>query len=185
MRRLFVFMMVSIDGYFEGVNHDFSWSNADNQEFEDFALENLSNTDALVMGHRTYDVMETFWPTDEAKESDPRTAAFMTNTMKYVASRQGFEPEWENVTVKVGDPVAWVQELKQADGKDIAILASSELCVSLIEANVIDEYQIMYNPLALGAGTPVFNGLNHRVDFELLSSRPFKNGNVLLTYKRK
>lgn len=185
MRRLFLFMMVTLDGYFEGEDHDFSWPNADNQEFHDFALENLSNTDAIVMGHRTYDLMNEHWPTMEAKRDDPDTAAFMSNTMKYIAAHQDFDPGWEQALVKVGDPKQWVRDLKNSDGKDIVILGSNELSVSLVEAGLIDEYQLMYNPVAIGSGTPLFKGLQGRLNFQLTTQRAFANGNVLLTYKQR
>src|SRR5580658_9867126 len=96
MRKVFLFMMVTADGYFEGVNHDISWHNVD-KEFSDFAIEQLNETDTLIFGRRTFELMEDFWPTAEAQEADGRTAQAMSSLPKIVFSRKQFKSDWQNV----------------------------------------------------------------------------------------
>jgi dihydrofolate reductase len=75
--------------------------------------------------------------------------------------------------------------LKNQQGKDIAVLGSSNLCVTLLEHGLLDELRIMVNPVVLGSGTSLFTGLQDRQQFTLDSSRSFESGNVLLRYSRK
>lgn len=181
MRKLFLFMMVSIDGYFEGPGHDLSWHNVD-AEFNEFANEQLGEIGTLIFGHRTYEMMASWWPTPQGMADDPTTAKLMNETPKIVASHKPFEPKWSNTTVVSADIVGEVAKLKGATGKDIAIFGSNNLCVSLMQAGLVDEFRIMVSPTALGSGTPLFVGLPARVRMKLLKTREFTSGNVLHHY---
>jgi dihydrofolate reductase len=183
MRKLFVFMMVSLDGYFEGLGHDLSWHNAKHEEFKRLEAEHKVESDAILMGHATYDLMAKFWPTPTALEADPETAKFMNETPKFVVSHKPFEPGWHNVAVIHVDVLNRIQTLKNQPGKSIALLGSNRLCVSLMEEGLVDEFRIMVNPVALGAGTPLFSGLKKQTNFKLIAVRKYSSGNVLLTYK--
>lgn len=181
MRKLFLFMMVSLDGYFEGPDHDLSWHNTD-EEFVRFAIEQLDTIDTILFGRRTYDMMAEFWPSKQAIETDPETAERMNEISKVVFSRTLENVTWENSRLGSTDVRDEVMELKQAPGKDIAVFGSSNLCLSLLEDNLLDELRIMVNPVIIGAGTPLFAGINHRTQFKLANTREFASGNVLLTY---
>ena len=178
MRKTFLFMMVSLDGYFEGKDHDLSWHNVD-EEFVAFADAQLDEADTLVFGRKTYEMMAAYWPNETAEDS---TAVRMNKTQKIVFSRTAFTPEWEN-TVASTDLVAKMTELKSHDGKDIAVLGSSHLGKELLEAGLLDEVRIMINPVFVGGGSTLFEGLNRHVT--LIITRTFKSGNVLLTYTAK
>ena len=182
MRTLFLFMMVSLDGYFEGPDHDISWHNADNDEFQKFCAEQNPQADAILMGHRTYDLMASFWPTQKAIELDPETARFMTDTRKYVVSHRPFDPGWKNATVMTGDVAGQVRALKAQPGKGIALFGSNTLLGGLMKEGLVDEYRIMVNPVVIGKGTPVFAGIAERANLKLKKVRQFASGNVLLTY---
>ena len=181
MRKLFLFMMVSLDGYFEGKDHDISWHNADNEEFAQFAENQLDEVDTLLFGRRTYELMESFWPTKEAILNESGTARRMNAIKKIVFSHQPFAVNWENAQsmTNVVHDILW---LRDQPGKDMAVFGSSNLCVTLLQHQLLDEIRIMVNPLVLGEGTPLFYGITERYGFNLTSSRVFKSGNVLLTY---
>ena len=179
MRTIFLFMNVSLDGFFEAPGHDISGFKND---FEAFSGDGSKVVDTLLMGRKTYEMMK-FWATPQALEMAPAVAKFMNATPKFVASHSDFVPEWENVTVISKDVLAEVRKLKEQPGKDIGIFGSNHLCVSLMAEGLIDEFQIVLNPVAFGAGTTLFEGLPAKVNFTLTSSRQFKSGAVLLTYK--
>ncbi|MGH7239844.1 MAG: dihydrofolate reductase family protein, partial [Candidatus Saccharimonadales bacterium] len=82
MRKIFLFMMTSVDGYFEGVDHDLSWHNVD-EEFNAFANAQLDEADTLVFGRRTYELMASFWPTSKAMESASGTATRMNSLSEH------------------------------------------------------------------------------------------------------
>ena len=174
-------MMVSLDGYFEGPDHDISWHNAVNDEFTQFADKQLDETDTLVFGHRTFDMMAAFWPTDEALRVAMSTATRMNALRKVAFSHTAFKTSWENSEVST-DPISYIRTLKQEQGKAIAVLGSSNLSVTLLEHGLLDELRVMVNPVVLGAGTPLFTGLPTRQHITLDSTRTFESGNILLRY---
>lgn len=170
--------MVSLDGYFEGEGHDLSWHNVD-EEFVQFADAQLDEADTLVFGHKTYDMMAAYWPNESAEDS---TARRMNATQKVVFSHDAFDPEWENTEAST-DLTAKMNELKSQDGKDIAVLGSSHLGKEMLEADLLDEVRIMVNPVFVGSGSTLFDGLSKKLT--LVGTRTFQNGNVLLTYAAK
>ena len=62
MRKLFLFMMISLDGFFEGPNHEINWHNVDD-EFNDFAISQLNDIDLILFGRKTYELMVNYWLT--------------------------------------------------------------------------------------------------------------------------
>ena len=177
-------MMVSLDGYFEGPDHDLSWHHVDD-EFNRFAVEQLHEADTIMFGRRTYQLMEGFWPNYQPEDKDNEMVRdALDNFQKIVFSKTLEEihetENWKNVKLRKGVDPDEVKKLKQQNGKDIIILASSNLCVSLIEHKLIDEFRIMVNPVAIGKGTPLFKGLKEKLELKLEKTRTFKNGNILL-----
>lgn len=186
MRKIFLFMMISADGYFEGPNHDISWHMVDG-EFNDFAIEQTKSVDIMLFGKRTYKLMESYWPTEEALLDDGQIAKLMNETPKVVVSttlKSVNETDlWKNIThVKEAVPKE-IAKLKAGGEGLIAIFGSNTLVVSLIEHGLIDEFRIMICPLAIGDGTPLFHGLKKKLRLKLVSDRKFSNGNILLTYQ--
>jgi dihydrofolate reductase len=178
MRRIVVFTNISLDGYFEGPGHDISGFKND---FEAFPGGEGNPVDGLLFGHKTYDMMK-FWSTPQGAEMMPGVAKFMNETPKFVASHADFDPGWSKVTVLSGDVAEKVGQLKAQAGNTIMMFGSNELCVSLIQAGLIDELQIIVNPVAFGEGTPLFKGLPAKVELNLTSTRQFKSGAVMLVY---
>jgi dihydrofolate reductase len=181
MKNLFLFIMVSADGFFEGPDNDISWHNTD-EEFEKFALEQLDEADTIIMGRRTNDLMAGYWPADEARQSDPETARRMMDMRKIVFSRTGTATAWQNTEV-LSDVEAGIAQLtKDGQGGNAIVLGSSELSVTLLKLKLLKEIRLMVNPVVLGAGTLLFSGLDENLGLQLTTLREFKNGNVLLTY---
>ncbi len=182
-------MMLSVDGYFEGSNHDISWHNVDD-EFNEFAIEQLKEADLLLFGRRTYQLMEASWPkaaddTATSKEN-LEIADLINNANKIVFSRTLDKVEetenWRNVKlVHEFDPAA-IRRLKEQPGKGIWV-GGSNLAVSFIKAGLIDEFRFMINPVVMGKGTPIFEGMNGKLNLELVKTRRFDSGNILLCYR--
>ena len=189
MRKIHLFVTLSLDGYFEGPNHDLSWHNVDD-EFNKYAIEQLRDTGLILFGRRTYQLMEGFWPkaaVDPGTSLDNREIArLINNTEKIVFSRtldsvQETE-NWKNVKLRRKvDPVE-MRRLKEMPGKDIWV-GTSDLAVSFIKEDLIDEFRFMINPVVVRGGRRIFEGLNRKLDLELTESRKFDSGNVLLCYR--
>jgi dihydrofolate reductase len=138
--------------------------------------------DTILFGRKTYEMMAAFWPTPEGEAVDPDTARFMNETQKIVVSHAPFTAEWNNTTVLTNNIASRVKKLKSLPGNDMAILGSNNLCVTLMEAGLVDEFRIMVNPIALGRGNSLFTGLTEKIKLQLRRTREFTSGNILLCY---
>lgn len=180
MRKLWLLMNVSLDGYFEAPGHDISWASGG---FEPFSDDDTGSVDAFLFGHRTYDMMKNFWPTPQAAATAPEVATVMNEKNKFVVSHAAFEPGWNNVTVLSGDDVlAEVQRLKDQPGGSIAVFGSNNLCVTLLREGLLDELHILVNPVLLGTGTSLFTGLPEKAALTLTKSQSYPSGATMLTY---
>lgn len=186
MRKVVFFMMTTLNGLYERGRWDvepdgIDWHQTD-EEFETFAAEQLGEADTILFGRVTYEGMATYWPTPEAIAADPAVAEQMNGLAKVVFSRTLQGVTWSNSRLAGDDLAGEVRRLKEQPGREIIILASSDLATSLAVEGLIDEYRIMVNPVLIGRGKPVFAGLAQDVALTLLDTRTFGNGNVLLTY---
>jgi len=174
-------MMTTLDGFFEGPDHDISWHNTD-MEFEKFAIEQLKTVDTILFGRVTYEMMASFWPSPAVLETDPETAKYMNELPKVVFSKTLYEADWQNTRLVKDNIKEEIRNLKAKTEKDIAIFGSSDLTVSLAELGLVDEYRIMVNPVVLGKGKTLMQGIKEQLKLKLIKSRTFANGNILLTY---
>jgi dihydrofolate reductase len=184
-----MFITLSLDGYFEGLNHDISWHRVDD-EGNKFIIEEFKGIDLIIFGRRSYQLMEGFWPDavndPKMSEEDHVVGRFINNTNKMVFSRTLDKVEekenWKNVAlVKKFDPEE-IKRIKQQPGKDIWV-GGSDLATSFVKYGLIDEFKFMVDPVVVGAGTQIFKGIEKRLNLELIKTHVFKNGNVLLCYR--
>ena len=98
MRKLISFMVVTLDGYYEGPNGEFDWPNVDD-EFNEFAINQLNDIDTLLFGRATYEGMASYWPTPAALEDDPAVAERMNSVDKVVFSSSLDKADWQNTTL--------------------------------------------------------------------------------------
>ena len=182
MRRLRVFDNVSIDGFFVDADNDMSWAHKHDAEWNAFTSQNAGGDGALLFGRITYQMMAAFWTTRQAAEMLPEVAAGMNRMPKYVASRTLGCAEWHNTTVLSGDLVECVRALKTTPGPDLVILGSGSLVSQLSAVRLIDEYQLVINPIALGRGRTLFETLGGPLPLTRTESRSFGNGNIVVSY---
>ena len=180
MRTLRVFESISVDGYFTDANSDMSWAHAPSQdpEFVEWVGNNASSGGELLFGRKTYQMMEAFWPTPMAEKQMPRVAKGMNAAKKYVASKT-LVPTWNNTHLLKGNLVEAVDALKKSDGPGITLLGSGSVAAQLGEAGLVDEYQFVVIPVALGSGRPVFT---KGCKLQLTHQRAFRCGRIVLTY---
>jgi dihydrofolate reductase len=183
MRKLQSFMSLSLDGYFARENDDVSWSHSDDEEFGEFTAGNASGGGTLIFGRKTYEMMVSFWPTPQAKQDMPKVAEGMNRMRKIVFSKTLEKSDWENTEIVKGDLLSEVRKLKESSDGDITILGSASLVTQLTEAGLIDQYQFVVVPIALGAGRTIFGGMREPHRLKLRKSISFKNGNVVSSYE--
>jgi dihydrofolate reductase len=187
MRKLSVFNFVTLNGYFKGPNEDISWHRHGGEEAE-YSEQALQADNILLLGRKTYEMMVAFWPTPMAKESFPKVAEGMNRAEKIVYSRTLKKVEWNNTRLVKENIVEEIRKMKQTPGKDMTILGSGSIVTQLAEQGLIDEYQIMVDPIIIGEGTPIFSasggkGIKHKRELKLTKTRTFKSGVVLLYYQ--
>ncbi|HSA94903.1 MAG TPA: dihydrofolate reductase family protein [Acidobacteriota bacterium] len=182
MRELTVFNLVTLDGYFAGPGGDISWHNVD-EEFQGLANAASNSGATLLFGRVTYELMARYWPTPEAIKEDPVVARGMNSAEKIVFSRTLQSVDWNNTRLVKDDLLPEVRRLKQGTGKGLTILGSGSLVSQLAQERLIDRFEILLNPVVLGRGKSMFEGVKDRFSLRLTRSRTFKNGNVLLNYE--
>lgn len=150
--------------------------------YGDTVSEGISTSDALLLGRKTYEIFAAYWPTaDEEVSAD--FADVMNSIDKYVASRTLDTVEWQNSTLLEGDVAEGVAELKQQSGQDIRVIGSGELVQTLMEHNLVDEYQLMIHPLVLGGGKRLFRDGSKKTNLQLVDTKTTGTGVVILHYQ--
>jgi dihydrofolate reductase len=181
MRKLIMWNVISLDGYFEGKK---AWDLGFHQtvfdkELEAYSLEQLESADMLVFGRRTYEGMFDYWTSSEA-DGDPVTP-FMNKLPKVVCSATLKTAEWNSATI-VKDAVAELTKLKQEGDGNMFVFGSGNLSQSLMQAGLFDEYRLCVAPVFLGAGRRLFDeGIPYQ-KLKLLEERRLQTGGVILMY---
>jgi dihydrofolate reductase len=186
MRKLSVFNHVTLDGYFSGANGDMTWAHSNvDAEWNQFVEENAASGGELLFGRITYELMLKYWPTPAALKNDPVVAERMNGLPKVVFSRTLDKATWNRTRLLKGDLATETRKLKSEPGKDLVIFGSGSIVSQLAQAGLIDAYQIVVNPIALGEGRTMFDGFKGKLELKLTKTRTFGNGNVLLCYEPK
>lgn len=183
MRKLVVFNQVTLDGYIADINGDMSWAHKQDAEWNTFVQENASGGGELLFGRITYELMTSYWPTQYAMQNDPIVAERMNNLPKVVFSRTLEQASWNNTKLVKGDMAAEIRKMKKEPGENMVIFGSGSIVSQLAQEGLIDEYQIVVNPVVLGKGRTMFEGIKEKLTLKLTKTRTFGNGNVLLCYE--
>jgi dihydrofolate reductase len=120
-----------------------------------------------------------------ASKNDPIVAERMKNLPKVVFSRTLDKASWSNTRLVKGDMVAEIRKMKKEPGEDMVILGSGSIVSQLTQEGLIDAYQVVVNPIVLGKGRTLFDGIKSKRTLKLTKTRTFGNGNVLLRYEPK
>ena len=143
----------------------------------------VKNTEALLFGRRTWRVMADAWP---SRAGDP-FADHMNSVKKYVASRtlSHDDLDWDNTELLPGDDaIGAIRELRERDGGDLNVLGSSSLVRQLFEADLVDEVNVMIEPILLGGGKRIFPEDGNARPLELASVTQASTGVLICTYRR-
>lgn len=194
MRKIVVFNLVSLDGYFAGADGNIDWHMVDD-EFNKFAIEQTSSFGTIIFGRVTYKIFEDFWPKamndSNMSPDDRKIGKIIDDVEKIVFSNSLKNVTWKNSKLFHEIDPKEIQKLKHgphsAKGsrgvkKDMVIYGSGTIVQQLTNLGLIDEYRLLVNPIILGSGRLMFKDVNKRA-LKLIDMRVFKNGNVLLRYK--
>lgn len=184
MAKLSSFTFISLNGFYKGLQEDISWHQHGSEEAA-YSAESLQAGNTLLFGRVTYEMMKGFWPTEMARESFPEVAEGMNKSLKLVASKTLKSTDWNNTRILSKNLIEEIRQLKKESKNDITLLGSGQLLTQLADANLIDTYQFMIDPVVIGSGKQLFSGLAQQLEFELMQQKTFKSGVMLVSYKAK
>jgi dihydrofolate reductase len=188
MRKLIASTFTSLDGVMQapgGPTEDPSggftlggWQFAFGDEGMDLSAAGFDGKDReLVLGRKTYEIFEAYWP-----YQDNPIAKTLNAAKKHVASRTLKSLQWNNSSVLGGDIVSAITLLKVQPGHDLQIIGSGNLIQTLQAASLIDEYNVWTHPVVLGGGKRLFENGARPCALRLVASRVSTTGVVTSTY---
>ncbi len=184
MRKIVVLNRISIDGFFAGPNGEIDWFIHDPEV--DKAAHELMHPDTLLLGRKTYQMFEGYWPhvakDPNASEGDRVLSNELSRMTKVVFSKTLKEVNWENSRLVKSNVAGEVTKLKQGNGPDITIFGSGTIVQLLANEGLIDEYLLTITPVIRGTGKAMFEEVT-KFNLKLLESRAFDSGNVLIHYR--
>jgi dihydrofolate reductase len=142
----------------------------------------MAEADAMLMGRVLYEEWAAYWPKQDPEENP--VAGTMNGRQKYVVSTTLEEPlEWNNSTLIKGNVAEEIEKLKNQPGKDIVISGSATLVRSLLQDGLLDEFKLFVHPIVVGSGKRLFDGEAETKPLELVDSKTFSTGVVVLSYQ--
>ena len=175
MRKITFGVATSLDNYLARTDDAVDWL-MPSPEAAAVLADYWKRIDTILMGRKTYDV---------ALRHGNGEAVQSPGIKTYVFSRTLTPGEQGKVTIVSSDAVEFVRALKGREGKEIGLVSGGELASALFEAGLIDEIRMNIHPLLLGSGVPLFHPMTGQIELELLESRQFPNGCVLVRYGLK
>ena len=190
MRRIVAFNRVSADGYFAAPDGSLDWTVTE-PELDRVAADNLSGAGTMLFGRRTYEMFESYWP--HAVDEDPHAAGrhtpeiraiaeWINASTKIVFSRTRTEVPWRNSRLLPTLDPREIEALKARPGGDIMVFGSGSIVSQLTEHGLIDEYQFVVSPVLLGDGQLLVRGVSRSLRLDLLESKAYPTGTLMLRY---
>jgi len=185
MARIVITEFVTLDGIMEdpGGAEDFKYGGwafqfARGDEGDKFKLDETMDSDALLLGRRTYEGFADAWPSRSGEFADK-----FNSMPKYVVSSTLSDPGWTNSTVLNGDVVSAVTKLREEPGGDIVVHGSAQLVQALLENDLADEVRLMVFPVVLGTGKRLFGETGDKKPLRLTDSRVVGDGVAIMVYE--
>jgi dihydrofolate reductase len=191
MRKVVLWIGMSLDGFTSGENENLDWMvpHVTVPEANAIFRRLRQRCDTILVGRVNYEGYLGYWPKvkDDPKASpdDLEIARWLDDVPKVVFSRTLRETKWKNSRLARGDAANEVATLKREPGKDIIIQNSTRLAQSLLAAGLVDELQIMVVPVVVTRGRALFSGLPRRIDLGPAELTRFDNGTFAARYEVK
>jgi len=179
MRKLVAAINMTLDGFCDHT------SMIADDELHDHYTGLLKNAGAILYGRITYQLME-YWPTvvknPTGNKSMDEFAVVMDNIPKIVFSHTLKSVDWKTARLAKKDIKEEVLELKEQAGKPV-LVGSRSLIVTLLNLNLIDEFQICVQPVIAGKGLSLLENIDDRINLKLLKTKTFSSGSIVLYYE--
>ncbi len=171
MRKVVLQLAVSLDSFIEGPNGEYDWCMTD----QDYGMsEFFKRIDSIFIGRRSY----------EMAQGMEDNSGWMPKVKEYVFSNTLKEVK-EGASLISGNIKFAVEQIKKEPGKDIWLWGGADLTSALMNEGLVDELILAVHPILLGSGKPLFSNIKGRVQLELLNSKQYDSGLMMLSYKVK
>jgi len=190
MRKLIMKMSMSLDGFVSDANGGNDWVfKSSDETSRTWSVEQTWKAGLIIMGRKTFEKIGAYWPTATGPFAAP-----MNEIPKAVFTKKGFAgilpsaeqspaaASWAVPRIFDGDLAGGIRELKDEPGKPIVAIGGAGFMRSLIETGLIDEFQLIIHPVALGSGLPIFTDLATPLYLKLVDVKSFPGGIVVHTY---
>lgn len=178
MRRVIASTYATLDGKVDALQE---WAVPyDDDAVAAYHDDLLANSDALLLGRKTYEIFAVIWP---ARAGNVAYGDKINAMAKYVASNTLEDVKWENSQLLDGDLARSVAKLKEQPGGDLVVYSGGAIVQSLLEHGLLDEYRIMLHPVLLGKGSGLLPDGAKRVNLELADTTVIHGGVAVLTYR--
>lgn len=188
MRKLKLQIQMTVDGFVAGPNGEIDWmSFGSDEKMTNRVNELTDSSDTILLGRKMTDDFVNYWTSvlEDPESPEYSFARKMVDIPKVVFSKTVKESKWANTTVASGDLAEEIAKLKNRDGKDIIVYGGADFVSSLIRLDLIDEYHLFINPVAIGKGLSIFGNIEEKLNLRLVKSEVYFTGEVELNYVRR
>ncbi len=191
MRKIILFMHMSLDGFIAGPNGELDWATKTDDVMGKYLITDLLNTtDTILVGRVLYQGFEQAWPAMASNPNSPKDlvdfAHWMEDTPKIVFSNTLEKVEWKNskiIHVKDDNDITKeIIRLKQEPGGDMVLFGGVKFAQTLVRLELVDEYRFKLEPVVLGSGKSLFQDVKDKMKLKLVKSKVF-DPVVTLYYK--
>jgi dihydrofolate reductase len=182
MRKLKLQVQITLDGFVGGPEGQLDWMTfAMDEKLIGFINQLTDSSDTILLGRKMTDGFISYWEGVQPSSPEYDFSRKMVDRSKIVFSKTLKSVKGQNVRIESGDLVTVVNQLKGAQGKDIVVYGGAQFVSSLIQHDLIDEFNLFINPTAIGKGLKIFK---ERKALKLTSSTAYASGIVVNTYGR-
>ena len=182
MKKIIASEMITLDGFFSGLNGEMDWFTMDEEHVAD-SLKILNTVGTIFYGRQTYQMMVHFWPNSTglfADKTNELTKIIFSNSLQ--STPWG---KWNNAIQINENVIETVKKIKGEKGDNIIIYGSGTIVQLLTKHNLIDEFHFYINPVILGQGKKLFAEIENRINLNLISSKKYKSGLMGFFYEPK
>jgi dihydrofolate reductase len=187
MRKLKLQMNITVDGFVGRENHEMDWVTFDwGDKVGSFCIQNLEEVDfiLLTLGKKADATFITYWHDTAKKPEDPyyELAKKISSTPKIALTQYAINAEFPNTEIIQGNIIEEVKRLKSQAGNELLVYGGVRFASSLVENDLIDEFSLLVNPVAMGKGLPIFDKIGSKLDLQPTTSEKDTSGIIINTY---
>ena len=186
MRKLKLQVQITVNGFIARPGGELDWMTWNwSDDIKAYVTDLTNSMDTILLGRKLAEGFIPYWADVKANPDHPENEAgkIFTDTPKIVFSKTLNKSLWDNTTVVNGDLVSEIKKLNEKTGKAIIVYGGAEFVSSLIKEDLIDEYHLFVNPVAIKAGLTIFDKISEMKKLSLTNSKQFECGINLLYYK--